>query len=224
MAEKTMKMLHRVALLMAMVGALAPGLSGNLATGQGGVAAKPKLPRHILIIRHAEKTADAGDIHLSKQGQQRAEALHQLFVASKERPEPFPAPDFIFAASNSKNSHRPRETVGPLAAKLKLTIDASYDSKLSAPTDGKAQPADGDGMLRLRDELFGNARYAGKTILVAWRHGTIPELTRALKAAKVPEKWDDNVFDRVWHITYDDQGTATFVDRPQRLQPGDSEK
>ena len=35
---------------------------------------------------------------------------------------------------------------------------------------------------------------------------------------------EDTVFDRVWQITYDDQGNATFRDRPQRLLPGDSEK
>jgi hypothetical protein len=184
----------------------------------GGDAKKnTKYPQQILVIRHAEKTGDKDDIHLSKQGKVRAEMLPQLFMASKERPDPFPTPDFLFAAAHHKDSQRPVETVTPLAMKLKLTIDDRYDNKV--PT-----PAKKIGMMELRDEIFGTPKYFGKTILVSWRHSTIPELAKTLKAAKVPEKWDDNIFDRVWHITYDDQGNVTFRDRPQRLLPGDAEK
>jgi hypothetical protein len=197
-------------------------LTGSRSSADGEPKKNTKYPQTILIIRHAEKTGDKDDIHLAKQGQERAEVLYQLFVKSKERPDPFPTPDFIFAASEHKDSQRPVETVTPLAKKLKLTINDHYDNKLP-PKDAKEKPKK-DGMAELSKELFGESKYAGKTILISWRHSTLPELATTLKAEKVPEKWDDAVFDRVWQINYDDEGHATFRDRPQRLLPKDSEK
>jgi hypothetical protein len=186
-----------------------------------------KFPQHILLIRHAEKTGDKADIHLSEQGQKRAEMLQQLFLVSKDRPDPFPTPDFLFAASNTNGSHRPLETLTPLAPKLKLPIGNAYTSKLPAapsPIDGQVKTDEVPGMQALRDELFGKSMYFGKTILVAWRHSTIPQLAKTLNAREAPTKWEDDVFDRVWQINYDDHGVATFLDRPQRLLPGDREK
>jgi hypothetical protein len=181
-----------------------------------------KYPKTVLMIRHAEKTGDKDDIHLSEQGKQRAEVLHQLFESSKDRPNPFPKPDFIFAAAHHKDSQRPLETVTPLATTLKLPINNMFDSKLSPPdADKKSAKLN---MFNLRDEIFGDSKYFGKTILICWRHSTLPELAKTFKATKVPEKWDDNVFDRVWLISYDDQGAAKFEDLPQRLIKGDSEK
>jgi hypothetical protein len=213
----------RAALLAAVVSAVGVWLAGTSAPAQGDAAKNTKCPQQVLIIRHAEKTAEKTDFHLSAQGKQRAEALDQLFAASDHRPAPFPRPDFIIAASDSNNSHRPLETVAPLAQRLKLPVNHTYDSKLpAAGADGNGNGK--AGMLGLRDELFGNPKYFGKTILVSWRHGTIPELAKTLRANNAPATWDDNVFDRVWQITYDDQGSATFADRPQRLLPGDAEK
>ena len=80
------------------------------------------------------------------------------------------------------------------------------------------------GIPGLRKELFGNKKYRGKTVLVCWHHGTIPALAKALGATGYPEEWKDEVFDRVWQITYDREGKATFTDRPQRLLKRDSEK
>jgi hypothetical protein len=222
-----MQRVGRFALLAAVLSVAGVWFGAAIAPAQSDARKNTKYPQQILIIRHAEKTGDKADVHLSKQGEERAEALYQLFGASRERPDPFPTPDFIFAASNAKDSHRPLETVTPLAMRLKLSINDTYESKLPAaliPGDGKEKAAKGPGMLGLRDDLFGQPKYFGKTILVAWRHTTIPALARTLKASKVPDKWEDNVFDRVWQITYDDQGNTTFRDRPQRLLPGDAEK
>jgi hypothetical protein len=41
---------------------------------------------------------------------------------------------------------------------------------------------------------------------------------------QVPKHWEDAIFDRVWQITFDDKGEATFTDRPQRLLFQDSAK
>jgi hypothetical protein len=212
----------RFTILTVVLAALGVCLSSRAAPADTDARKNTKYPQHILLIRHAEKTGDTDDVHLSKQGQERAEVLEKLFVATKNRPEPFPTPDFIFAACHHKDSQRPIETVTPLAKKLKLTVNDNFDSKLPAPD--KKDDMKKAGAAELRDELFGSTKYYGKTILVSWRHSTLPDLARTLKANKVPEKWEDKVFDRVWQIDYDDQGNTTFRDLPQRLLPGDSEK
>ena len=196
------------------------GLQRRAEAAQGGAK---NLPKYILIIRHAEKPAkEDGDVHLSAAGKERAEKLHHLFMKSDKRPEPFPVPDFIFATHNGENSHRPVETVTPLSLKLKLSINEEYHNALLAVTK-KGKTA--KGINNMRDEIFGSPKYAGKTVLISWHHGKIPEVAHAFKATQAPTKWNGSeVFDRVWQISYDGQGAATFVDRPQRLMPGDSEK
>jgi hypothetical protein len=217
----------RLSVITALIGITAAAVLAAPAPAEVDASRNTRYPQCILIIRHAEKTGEKEDIHLSKQGKERAVVLHQLFVASKDRPDPFPTPDFIFAATQHKDSQRPVETVTPLAEKLKLPIVDRFDNKLPLPQGDKEtaeKPAAKPGMKELREELFGMPKYHGKTILISWRHSTLPALARTFKAEKVPEKWEDNVFDRVWQITYDNDGRGTFRDRPQRLLPGDAEK
>ncbi len=71
--------------------------------------------------------------------------------------------------------------------------------------------------------MLNDPKYAGKVVLIAWHHGKIPQLARALGARDVPEKWNPNVFDRVWELTFQD-GTVTWKSLPQRALPGDSEE
>lgn len=210
-----MRVLQRIGLLALLAFAW---LHVDLTLAQDNVKKNTKFPQCVLIIRHSEKTGEKGDIHLSKKGQERAEVLHKLFETSKERAKPFPTPDFIFAAANDKSSQRPLETVTPLAKTLKLTINEKFDSKLPAKAEDKT------GMHRLRDEIFGESKYFGKTILISWRHKALPELAKTLKAANAPTKWEDETYDRVWEINYDDQGNATFLNLPMRLFTGDAEK
>jgi phosphohistidine phosphatase SixA len=184
-------------------------VSGSLALGR--VQDKSlDLPARVLIIRHAEKpVADDKSVHLNAEGQERAEELYKLFKVSATRPDPFPTPDFIFAAKNSKHSHRSVETVTPLAKKLKMTINSNY--------------ADED-FAKLAQEILQNRKYAGKTLLVCWHHGMAADLAHRLKATDAPMHWKGTVFDRVWQITYDKNGMVTFLDRPQQLLSKDSEK
>jgi hypothetical protein len=167
-------------------------------------------PAKILVIRHAEKPPDADpSADLSAIGKKRAEELPRLFTKSETRPDPFPKPDFIFAAKNSKHSHRSLETVAPLARKLRVDVNSEFRSE-------------DFGMLA--NELLQNPKYQGKTILICWRHAEMPALAMALKAKNgVPEKVKSSAFDRVWEITYA-KGKAVFLDRPQQLLPGDSER
>jgi broad specificity phosphatase PhoE len=167
----------------------------------GSAAAQP---RQVLIIRHAEKPDD-NSIHLSPDGQKRAEALQRLFEKSTDRPDPYPRPGFLFATKESAHSNRPVETVTPLAKALNLDIDTRFGN---------------DDFADLAGELRTKPRYAGATVLVCWHHGTIPELATKLGAVGVPDRWKDSVFDRVWVITYRD-GEATLTSRHQALMPGD---
>lgn len=183
---------------------------------------KSTSPRQVLIIRHAEKPEDDTDIHLASRGAARAAALPSLFVIPPTfptKPAAFATPDFIFAAKQSKYSNRSVETVAPLA---KALADMPIDHKRA----DKAFQA-------LVDDLFSVSKHAGKTILICWHHGNLPDIAVAVIAkaknaskikGQVPERWPGAVFDRVWVITFDDAGNATFGDRPQRLLFGDAKK
>jgi broad specificity phosphatase PhoE len=172
--------------------------------------APPVRPHAVLLIRHAEKPDDATDVHLSPAGRTRADALPDLFEKTAARPDPFPKPDAIFAAAASKRSNRSAETVAPLAKALKLDVHTKYDS---------------DDYAKLAAELRSDARYDGKTVLVCWHHGTLPELATALGASGVPDKWKDAAFDRVWVVTFDAAGKGRpLARRAQALMPGDTKE
>jgi hypothetical protein len=165
-------------------------------------------PHHILLIRHAEKpTKEDMAVDITPMGKMRADALFGLFEKSAARPEPFPRPDFLFAAKNSKSSHRCVETMAPLSEKLKLSLHAEIKNEDFAT---------------LAKQLLTEAKYTNKTILVAWHHGTMPGLAKALGASDAPATWPSASFDRVWEITYHAGGKITFRDRPQMLLPSDS--
>jgi len=144
----------------------------------------------VLIIRHAED-ADSGD-GISPLGQERAEAYKNYFrefTLDSKRLEP----QVIFAAKDSKQSHRPRLTVEPFAKAEKLRIDTRFGNDQSA---------------ELAAEL--RASEQGKRILICWRHPYVPDLLRALGAN--PEnflphgKWPGSVYDWVILLSYDQDG------------------
>ncbi len=160
-------------------------------------------PATILIFRHAEKLTD-GQIHLSSTGFKRATRLLDLFVPPGTRPD-LTTPQVIFATHLSAHSNRPVETVTPLAQALHLPIDDSIAS---------------DDYAALARTLL-SGKYAGKVVLIAWHHGTIPSLVISLGVKPPTETWPDEQFDRIWRIDYVN-GKATIKDLPQHLMPGDS--
>jgi hypothetical protein len=194
-----------------------------LAWLQTSVASEPKTkpPAQIIVIRHAEKdVSDVKDPHLNTRGGMRAAALPGLFVTSPmfpTKPTRFAKPDFLYAAAESKNSNRPVETILPLAKALN-DMPIQHKTKEFQP---------------VVDQIFGEPKHAGKVVLIAWRHGKIPDLAQAIAAKaknaeqlkkQIPTKWQDEVFDRVWRFSFDDAGNATFTDEPQKLMFGDSAK
>jgi broad specificity phosphatase PhoE len=165
-------------------------------------------PAHILIIRHAEKPPTSSrSVDLAPEGVARAKRLHELFEASPTRPKPLPRPDFIFATADTKQSHRPSETAAALGASLHLDVDTRFGDK---HVKGLAR------------EILTVPKYAGKTVLIVWHQGTIPDLAKALGADDAPDSWKDSVFDRVWEITYNRNGEAFFESHKQHLASGDA--
>jgi hypothetical protein len=164
------------------------------ATGQDG----PK-DAVVLIIRHAE---DGGTgRNLAPRGHERAEAYKNYFLnftVDSKRLEPA----VIFAAKDSKKSHRPRLTVEPFAKAAKLKIDTRFGNSQST---------------QLAADL--RANHQGEVILICWRHPYVPDLLRALGAK--PEdllprgKWPGAVYDWVILLSFDQDG---------RLIPGSSRR
>ena len=111
----------------------------------------------------------------------------------------------IFAAKSSMRSRRPVETIKPLAHALGVPIDERFSDREYAA---------------LAKELLSNPEYTGKTIVVCWHHGTMPELVAALGVRSPPARWPKSQYDHVWSITFDANG-AHLADLRQQLLPGD---
>jgi hypothetical protein len=144
----------------------------------------------VLIIRHAE---DGGiGRALAPRGEERAQAYKDYFlkftVDSKPR-----EPTVIFAAKDSKKSHRPRLTMEPFAKAANLKIDTRF---------GNEQSAD------LAADLRANQQ--GKVILICWRHPYIPALLGALGVNAetfLPNgKWPGAVYNWIILLSFDQNG------------------
>ena len=162
----------------------------------------------ILIIRHAEKP-DSGS-GLSAYGEARAKAYVIYFKNFTNAVDGQPLKiNYIFAAADSKESHRPRLTITPTSRALGLAINSRFKEK------------DFQG---LANEL--HSKPHGRAILIAWHHGEIPSLLRALgadPAAVIPKsKWPEDVFGWVIELRYDADGHLTEATRiNEKLMPDD---
>eukprot|EP00971_Amphidinium_carterae_P210470 4175945-Amphidinium_carterae.1 len=134
------------------------------------------------IIRHGEKCPGCG-IHLTKEGQARAEYIARCMRNNGSASLPFGPPDFIIYGESS--SHRPLETVAPLARALGLEV--------SMP----CQPDDGECFAKHVQTLLTN----GSTLLVSWVHEHIPKLVKGLHVDHVPsfyDKWPEACPSKAW--------------------------
>ena len=162
-------------------------------------------PAQVIIIRHAEKLESGHD--LSPKGRQRAAALVPYFQETPEVTE-YKTPVAIYAQKRTEAnpSKRPVETVKGLAKAPKLNlIEYAYEDSATMVKEINTKP-----------------EYAGKMVLICWSHGSIPDLAKAF-GVKDPPHWRDEVFDRVWIITFEN-GKATLKDLAQQLMFGDSKK
>ncbi len=144
----------------------------------------------ILVIRHAEQSID-GD-GLSSAGEARAEAYVNYFKNFTIDGRPLKL-NYLFAAADSRSSHRPRLTVEPTAMELGLTIDTEFKNQQ---------------FLELADKI--QSLPHGTNILICWHHGKMPQLLRALGAdpeSLLPNgKWPRDVFDWLIELRYDENG------------------
>jgi phosphohistidine phosphatase SixA len=143
----------------------------------------------ILLMRHAEKSGDPMDPHLSQDGYARATKLADFIPAT------FGIPQFLIATSISEHSVRPIETLEPLSTKIGVSVEATY-----ADRDYSA----------LVSQLLSEPRYAdaGALIVVCWHHGNIPPMAHALRAklGSYPDPWDADVFNQILVLSYLDDG------------------
>lgn len=161
----------------------------------------------VLIIRHAEKPGSGYD--LTPVGEERAKAYVHYFESYTEHSKPVKL-DHLFAAADSKGSHRPRLTLEPLSRAMGLAIDMRFTNKQFAA---------------LADEL--RAKSHGEHILICWHHGEIPALLTALGANPkelLPNgKWPDDVFGLMIQLRYDDKGQLAEAKRiNENLMPDDA--
>jgi hypothetical protein len=179
-------------------------------------------PKRIMFIRHAEKpheppcenddgvkkNGETDKESLTVRGWQRAGALAHFFSSQLAI-----RPNVIFASGISdksdpqekSKSHRPKQTVTPLAELLKMDINTTH----------------------LKDDLkplIKDVTSQTGIVLVAWEHQNITPLVDLLpNAPKVPQKWPDDRFDIVWVLDADGADWK-FSQIPQLLLAGDSPK
>lgn len=143
-------------------------------------------PARVLVLRHAEKTGNPKDPHLSEEGWRQARRLAETI------PSRYGRPGFLFAAKKSKRSNRPAETLEPLGQALTLKIDGRFDD---------------DEFDKLVAEL-GKPKYAGMLVVASWRHSDMPQLCAALGAHEeaVPSPWPSDLYDLIIDIEYPRMG------------------
>jgi hypothetical protein len=163
----------------------------------------------ILIVRHAEKP-DSGS-GLTTAGEERARAYVSYFEKFAFNATPA-APDYLFAAADSKASRRSRLTLEPLSKATGLAIDDRFKDKQ---------------FQELAQDL--RSKPHGKRILICWHHGEIPQLVAALGADPgklFPKgKWPPEVFGWVIKLRYGPDGHLVEAVRiNEHLMPDDTDK
>ena len=163
-------------------------------------------PTTILILRHAEKPQDSNDESLSTKGYERAAALAYYM------PNAFGHIDHIFAAGIGKHSHshRPVETITPLADILGKKIHQKY-----------LKDKDKDMVEHI---LSKPEKYTNSKIVVCWEHKKIADIAKAFGATNLPSTpWPESCFDLVWKLTLQNDGSYHLDQIAQLLLYGDSE-
>jgi hypothetical protein len=184
------------------------------------------MPDKIMLIRHGEKPTDENNKpygvkadgeqdfeSLLPRGWQRAGALAVLFDPARGALQAgdLAVPDKIYASHDKqrdKGSKRPKQTVEPLADRLGLKIDLSFERKETAKLAG--------GVLKQKG-----------VVLISWQHELIIEIVTALTAGRkvsgtIPPCWPDDRFDLVWVLSSQGDGWL-FTQIPQRLLAGDAD-
>jgi len=155
-----------------------------------GQSAPPFSRSVILVIRHAEKPDEGSG--LTPAGEMRAQEYVSYFEHYKLRGRTIHL-DALYAAKDSRGSQRPRLTITPLSQALGLPISASFKDKDCQDFVDSIAPT-----------------VNGKTVLICWHHGEMPDLLAALGAdpdTLLPNgKWPPEQFGWVIQLCYDQSG------------------
>ena len=179
-------------------------MAALLATGQWATAE----PAQVILMRHGEKPDDPNAVHLSKAGEKRAKKLVP-FLTSDPELTAHGLPVALYATKTTKSGHgqRTQETIAPLAKELHLPIESEYHS---------------EEYQKLAQSILSNPKLQGKTVLICWTHEFIPQLTAALGVHPQPPKWKEEVYDRIYLISYH-QGQASLKELRQTLSGEESQ-
>ncbi len=160
-------------------------------------------PARIILIRHAEKSADEQDPNLSAEGRDRAQRLVAWLTEGKVLGTNDP-PAALYAAepSNQGRGVRCVQTLEPTARHVNLPIRTPY------------RP---DEYVKLAARLLRSASLRGKTVVVCWSHEELPQLAAALGVRPEPPKWKDKDFKSAYIITYEN-GKAQLEHTKQQLK------
>jgi len=102
------------------------------------------------------------------------------------------------------------------ASAAALQTLSPLSEKIDTPIQQFSNPA------TLASDILNNPDYEGKTIVVCSTHAQLPSLAALLGAKKAPKKWDEDTYDRLWILNFNDEGQVAFQDLPQKLLYGDS--
>jgi hypothetical protein len=178
-------------------------------------------PRKIMLIRHAEKPLDPPPFgidetgvesrhSLTPRGWQRAGALVDFFVHPAH--EAIETPTTLYATragismigddgADIGKSLRPQQTITPLARKLRLQVNSSFDV-------GQEQA--------LGDEVLAHEG----VVLIAWVHKYLSVVATMVKCTAAPAHWPPR-YDLVWVLDRSTDGYA-FTELNQSLLDGDA--
>ena len=153
-----------------------------------------------MFIRHGEKPGDNGPPHginhngehdshsLSVRGWTRAGALAGLLARGPSVLHPnIVAPERIYATKSTHEymSKREVDTVTPLAHRLSLPIDDSFNH---------------DQVAELAQSIIGGPQ----PTLVAWHHGSMTDVLAKFPVSNVgdiPKHWPEDRFDLIWVLS-----------------------
>jgi broad specificity phosphatase PhoE len=146
-------------------GAMAP----NGAWAQS-IGDHPEAPTTVIILRHADKAGDSGNVDLSSAGLERARILAHVCGSSGLAG--------LYGITDPNNDRRVRQTLQPIADLLDLSPIIFLEANSIA---------------KLAQEI--RTKYVGKKVLVVSHSGTVDEIIRTLGGDKTrcPIDWYDNL-------------------------------
>ncbi len=176
------------------------------------------IPKEIILIRHADKLIQPNPgPFLSPLGRQRADKFSDYYLSHINTSGvidnyTFNEPDYIITTAHTAQSNRELETVMPL-----VTEFAVRHPKTGQPVLLSDVYRHGEGLAGLYQDLLKSSKFNGKTILICWHHGEIPELLDGLGTSPHQTKLADEDYDTVYHILFNPiTGNTTLIVLPNQ--------